>query len=54
MLMGKPREGGFRDRLPRSARVPMWSLAVLLVTLGVWLPSPLRLLIESAMRSLRP
>jgi hydrogenase-4 component F len=54
MLMGKPREGGFRDRLPRSARVPMWSLAALLVTLGVWLPSPLRLLIESAMRSLRP
>jgi hydrogenase-4 component F len=54
MLMGKPREGGFRDRLPRSARVPMWSLAVLLVTLGVWLPSPLRLLLECAMRSVRP
>jgi hydrogenase-4 component F len=57
MLMGKPREGlegGFQDRLPRSARVPMWSLAVLLVTLGVWLPAPVRALIESAMRSVRP
>ena len=53
MLMGKPRDN-FKDALPRSARVPMWSLAVLLVTLGVWLPSPLRALIESAMHSVRP
>ena len=53
MLMGKPR-GGFRDPLPRSSRGPLLSLAVLLVTLGVWLPSPLRALIESAMRSVRP
>ena len=53
MVMGKPREG-FADPLPRSARVPMWSLAVLLVMLGVWLPAPLRALLESAMRSVRP
>ena len=53
MVMGKPREG-FRDPLPRSARIPLWSLAALLVTLGVWLPSPLRALIESAMHSVRP
>ena len=51
--MGKPREN-FKDALPRSARVPLWSLAVLLVTLGVWLPAPLRALIESAMHSVRP
>jgi hydrogenase-4 component F len=53
MLMGTPREG-FKDALPASARVPLWSLAVALVTLGVWLPSPLRALIESAMHSVRP
>ena len=53
MVMGKPREG-FKDPLPRSARLPLWSLAVLLVALGVWLPTPLRALLESAMRSVRP
>ncbi len=53
MVMGKPR-AGFRDRLPRSARIPLWVLAVMLVTLGVWLPAPVRALLESAMGSIRP
>jgi hydrogenase-4 component F len=53
MLMGKPRTG-FHDPLPPSARTPLWALAVLLVTLGVWLPAPVRSLIESAMGSIRP
>lgn len=53
MVMGKPRET-FKDPLPKSARTPLWALAVLLVTLGVWLPAPLRALLESAMASVRP
>ncbi len=53
MLMGPARES-FRDALPRRARVPLWTLAALLVTCGLWLPAPLRTLIERAMESIRP
>lgn len=53
MLMGPPREG-FQDALPRRARVPLWALATLLVTFGLWLPAPVRALIERAMESIRP
>jgi hydrogenase-4 component F len=53
MVMGKPRET-FKDPMPHSARTPLWVLAVVLVTLGVWLPAPLRALLESAMTSVRP
>ena len=53
MVMGKPRDT-FKDPMPRHARAPLWALAVLLVTLGVWLPAPLRALVESAMASVRP
>ncbi len=53
MVMGKPRES-FRDPMPRHSRGPLWVLAVLLVTLGVWLPTPVRALLESAMTSVRP
>ena len=53
MVMGRPRET-FKDPLPRSTRLPLWVLAVLLVTLGVWLPAPVRALLESAMGSIRP
>ena len=53
MVMGKPRDS-FKDPMPRHSRTPLWALAVLLVTLGVWLPAPLRALVESAMTSVRP
>ena len=53
MLMGPARED-FRDALPRHARAPLWALATALVTLGLWLPAPVRALIERAMESIRP
>lgn len=53
MLMGTPREG-FADPLPRHARQPLWFLASLILVLGVWLPSPVRALVEQAMTVVRP
>lgn len=53
MLMGPARES-FRDALPVQARAPLWVLATLLVTFGLWLPAPVRVLIERAMESIRP
>mgnify|MGYP003326827926 FL=1 len=53
MLMGPAREG-FTDPMPRATRVPLWGLATVLVMLGVWLPSPVRALVEQAMTVVRP
>ena len=36
------------------SRVPLWGLATVLVMLGVWLPSPVRALVEQAMTVVRP
>jgi hypothetical protein len=32
----------------------LWTLAVVLLVLGVWLPAPVRALIESAVQAVRP
>ena len=53
MLMGPAREA-FTDPMPRATRVPLWGLATVLVVLGVWLPSPVRALVEQAMTVVRP
>ena len=53
MVLGKPREG-FADPLPAGSHAPMWMLAGALVLLGVFLPAPVRTLIEQASRVVRP
>jgi hydrogenase-4 component F len=53
MLMGAPVRP-FEDALPGRARLPLAALAAVLVLLGVWLPSPLRALVEQAARVVRP
>lgn len=45
---------GFADPLPARTRVPLAALAGAAVLLGVWLPTPVRALIEHAMRSIQP
>ncbi len=53
MVLGRPREG-FADPLPRAAQVPLWLLAGAVLLLGVFLPGPVRLLIEQASKVVRP
>lgn len=53
MLLGTPREG-FADPLPRRTYAPLAVLAGLTLVLGLWLPSPLRALVEQASRVLLP
>lgn len=53
MLLGSPR-AGFRDALPARASLPMAVLAAVTLALGLWLPAPLRTLIEQASRELLP
>lgn len=53
MLTGPAREG-FADAMPRSARAPLWAMAAVLVALGLWLPAPVRALLESAVQAVRP
>jgi hypothetical protein len=45
---------GYTDPLPASSHGPMWLLLALLLMLGVWLPPPLRSLLEQAAGVLRP
>ncbi|MCC6350290.1 MAG: hydrogenase 4 subunit F [Candidatus Eisenbacteria bacterium] len=53
MLLGRPRED-FADPLPAASHAPMWALAGALLVLGVFLPAPLRALIEQATKVVRP
>lgn len=53
IVLGRAREG-FVDALPARTRAPMAMLAAGAIVLGVWLPTPVRDLIEHAMRSIRP
>ena len=53
IVLGRAREG-FIDVLPPRTRVPMALLAAAAILLGVWLPTPVRDLIEHAMQSIRP
>jgi len=53
MVLGRPREG-FADPLPAGSHAPMWVLAGVLVVLGVYLPAPVRALIEQASQVVRP
>lgn len=53
MVLGKARDG-FADPLPPRTRVPLAALAGAAILLGVWLPTPVRALIEHAMLSIRP
>lgn len=53
MLMGTP-HGTFADPMPVASRRPLWLLATLIVTLGLWLPAPVRALVEQAMTVVRP
>lgn len=53
MLLGRPREG-FADPLPPRAQAPMWLLAAALLVLGVFLPAPVRALLEQAAKAVRP
>lgn len=53
MLLGRPRED-FADPLPPGSHAPLWLLAGALVVLGVYLPAPIRALVEQASRVVRP
>jgi hydrogenase-4 component F len=53
MVLGRPREG-FADPLPVASHAPMWVLAGALVVLGVFLPAPVRALLEQASRVVQP
>jgi hydrogenase-4 component F len=53
VVLGRPREE-FHDRMPRAAHAPLWVLLALLVLFGLWLPSPVRALVEQAARVVRP
>jgi len=53
MLLGRPREG-FADPLPAGSHAPMWALAAVLLVLGVYLPAPVRALIEQAAQVVLP
>jgi hydrogenase-4 component F len=53
VTLGRAR-GRFADRLPPASRAPMWALLALLVLFGVWLPAPVRALIEQAAKVVRP
>ena len=44
----------FHDSLPAASRRPLWLLAAALLLLGVYLPPPLRHLLEQAARVIRP
>lgn len=51
MLLGKPR-AGYEDILPAPSRLPLWLLLGVLVALGLWIPSPLRSLLDRAVEVL--
>jgi len=53
MVLGRPREG-FADPLPRGSHAPLWALAGAVLVLGVFLPGPVRSLIEQASKVVRP
>jgi hydrogenase-4 component F len=53
MVVGRPRED-FKDPLPAGSHVPLWCLAGTVVVLGLYLPSPVRALIEQAALVVRP
>jgi hydrogenase-4 component F len=53
VAIGRPRAGA-ADTLPRDSQAPLWTLALGLVVLGTWLPTPLRQLLEQAAAVLRP
>lgn len=53
MVLGRPRED-FADPLPAGSRAPLWALAGALVVLGVFLPAPVRALIELAAKAVHP
>lgn len=42
------------DRLPARSLAPLWALLALLLLFGIWLPSPVRALVEQAARVVRP
>jgi hydrogenase-4 component F len=44
----------YSDRIPVASRVSMWVLLALLVLFGLWLPSPVRALVEQAAKVVRP
>jgi hydrogenase-4 component F len=44
----------FDDRMPAASRAPLWALLALLLLFGVWLPAPVRALVEQAARVIRP
>jgi hydrogenase-4 component F len=53
MALGKPR-APFTDPLPASSHRPLWLLATAVILLGVWLPGPMRALMEQAARVIKP
>lgn len=53
MVLGRAREN-FADPLPAASHAPMWVLAAALLVLGVFLPAPVRALIEQAAKAVRP
>jgi hydrogenase-4 component F len=53
VVIGRPRAHA-ADALPHDSQAPLWTLAVALVVLGAWLPTPLRQLLEQAAAVLHP
>jgi hypothetical protein len=49
-----PRRERFDDHMPRSSRIPLWPLAAVLLVLGVFIPAPLRKLLETAAAAVTP
>lgn len=53
VALGKARPR-WEDRIPAASHVPLWGLLALLVLFGLWLPAPVRALVEQAARVVRP
>ena len=53
MALGRARSG-YADAMPAASRLPLWVLLGLLVLFGLWLPSPVRTLVEQAALVVRP
>jgi hydrogenase-4 component F len=53
MALGRARPR-YADRIPAASHLPMWILLALLVLFGIWLPAPVRALVEQAAHVVRP